>query len=320
MNEITRYHNQLNTVPMRNWSPEEQNFFFAIITQARDKKDDVLVFNKENLTEFADYTLQHKKRFKDTIDSLVLKLRNIWYEEEYGNTQEEMALFQRFKRTWNDDYSDLTLEVQVSSHFEYILNKLDANFTQFELKQFTKLRSSYAKEMFKKLKQWRTIGKRQYSTEEFREMLQIPKSYRATDIKKVVLKPITEELSEYFVGLKVNLIKSNRQGSPIIAYEFTWQPEKVGTWIDGKYNGKEPRDVTKSKKKIRKETLPDWAEDGYVAPKQQPVSLKEDFGFSLRLYNYPQTKEAQREIIDNFNKRHGEGTFEDLLASEVKEK
>ena len=44
MNEIARYSNQLNTVPMRKWTAEEQNFFFAIITQARDKGTALLKF------------------------------------------------------------------------------------------------------------------------------------------------------------------------------------------------------------------------------------------------------------------------------------
>lgn len=30
-NEVVKYHNDLNTVPMRNWTAEEMDFFFSIL-------------------------------------------------------------------------------------------------------------------------------------------------------------------------------------------------------------------------------------------------------------------------------------------------
>ena len=260
MNEITRYNNQLNTVPMRKWTPEEQNFFFAIITQARDKGTDTLTFTRGDLIEFANYTEKHSKRFRDTMVSLIGKLENMYYREETSHSYKSIALFQSFEAYWTEDHSDMTLEVQVSAKFDYILNKLEANFTQFELKQFTNIRSSYAKEMFKKLKQWRTVGKKRYSVEEFRGMLDVPKSYRATDVNNNVLAPIVEELSKYFIGLKVTPIKAKKQGAPVIAYEFTWTPEATGQYVEGKFDGKpvtKPGNSTPAKRKAsKKETVP----------------------------------------------------------------
>lgn len=282
MNEIARYNNQLNTVPMRKWTAEEQNFFFAIITEARDKGTALLKFEKADLVELANYTQEHNKRFYETIESLGDKLSTMRYKERTSNSFKIMTLFQRFEMHWSNDLSEMTAEVRVSEDFEYIINRLEADFTQFELRQFTNIRSSYAKEMFKKLKQWRTIGKKEYQVDEFRSMLQIPKSYRATDINQVVLKPIKKELSEYFVGLKVKPIKAKKRGTPVIAYEFTWQPEKTGPWVDGKYEKKKRKDVT-DKKRVRKETLPEWAKEGYVSPKETPLTPEEEAKFKERL-------------------------------------
>lgn len=284
MNEITRYNNQLNTIPMRKWTTEEQNFFFGIITAARDKGTDILHFSKDELIELANYTLNENKRFEDTITNLVDKMETMRYREVTSNSFKSMSLFQYFEAHWEDDLSDMTLDVQVSSKFDYVINKLEANFTQFELKQFTNIRSTYAKEMFKKLKQWRTIGKKEYAIDEFRAMLQIPKSYRATDINQVVLKPIKEELSEYFVGLKVKPVKVKKRGTPVIAYEFTWQPEKTGTWVYGKYenkNGETTRKIT-----VRNEELPDWAKPGYIPPKEEPMPSEKEAAFRERLERF----------------------------------
>lgn len=156
------------------------------------------------------------------MEGLARKIADMSYIERTNNSFKIMNLFQRFDVEWSDDFSDMYAEVRVSEDFEYLLNKLDAEFTHFELKQFTNIRSTYAKEMFKKLKQWRTIGLVEFSVDEFREMLQVPPSYRASDIEKVILTPIRNELSEYFKSLKIKSVKANTRGNPITAYRFTF--------------------------------------------------------------------------------------------------
>ena len=86
-------------------------------------------------------------------------------------------------------------------------------------------------------------------------MLQVPKSYRASDINTVILKPILEELSNYFQNLKVTPHKARSKGAPITAYCFTWTPEETGTWNTDKY--KEPTAKPKpTKSKVKKEAIP----------------------------------------------------------------
>ena len=251
MNKVTRYHNELNTVPMRKWTSEEQNFFFAVITQARGKGTELIRFDKQDLVMFANYDLEHIERFKKIMDGLEDKVLNLRYKEKTNVSSKTMLLFQSFYYNWEE----ACLEVKVTDYFDLIVNKIEAEFTQFELIQFTSIRSNYAKEMFKKLKQWRTVGKKQYSIDEFREMLQIPKSYRATDINKVVLKPIQEELSDYFQDFKITPIKGRTKGNPITAYCFTWNTEETGTWNTDKY--KEPTTKPKpTKSKVKKEAIP----------------------------------------------------------------
>ncbi|MDU1429076.1 MAG: RepB family plasmid replication initiator protein, partial [Enterococcus faecalis] len=43
-NEVVKYHNDLNTVVMRTWTSEEMNFFFAILTKAKEQGLKKLVF------------------------------------------------------------------------------------------------------------------------------------------------------------------------------------------------------------------------------------------------------------------------------------
>lgn len=233
---------------MRQWTPEEQNFFFAILTQVRDEGTELITFDKYQLQEFASYTQKHGGNFRTTIKSLADKAFSLQYIEETSNSYKRFLLFQNFEAHWTADLSDMTLEVQVASKFKYIVNQLNANFTQFELKQFTNIRSTYAKTMFRHIKQWRTKGviggfpDGEIPKEQLFIMLDVPKSVQSTgNFQNRVLKPIIAELSPLFEGLKVKAIKARKAGNPIIAYKFTWKQEKTETWSDGKYdkeNGK----------------------------------------------------------------------------------
>ena len=95
-------------------------------------------------------------------------------------------------------------------------------------------------------------------------MLQVPKSYRATDINTVILKPILEELSNYFQNLKVTPLKARSKGAPITAYCFTWTPEETGTWNTDKYK-EQPAKPKPTKSKVKKENLPEWANNNTPA-------------------------------------------------------
>lgn len=247
--EVVKYHNDLNTVPMRNWSSEEMNFFFAIIAKLRDQGAKEVSFDKYGLAEIANYSITHNKRFEDTIESLVKKISQIHYIEKTKNSLELMNLFSRFRVDWEDDLSDMTLEVKVTEEFKYVINKLQVEFTSYELAEFTRIRSTYAKTVYRLLKQWRTVGKVYFSTEEFKKLLDMPEYYTPSEIDKNVLKHVNKELPTYFKDLKTKKVKSNKRGNPVVGYEFTYKPEKTSQlWIDDKYSDKEkgtnPRQVT----------------------------------------------------------------------------
>ena len=273
-NEVVKHHNDLNTIIMRKWTAEEMNFFFAIITKARDKGTSDLFFDKYQLAELANYSIQHNKRFYDTMDSLANNITQLRYIEKTKNSIEYMPLFTRFKVDWNADLSDMKAQVSVSPLFEYILNKLSANFTQYELQEFTSIRSTYAKTAYRLLKQWRTVGRKEFKIDEFKLLLDMPSSYKSSEIDRAVITPILKQLSPYFEDLKVKKIKSKKRGNPVLAYEFTWKKEVAGTYDPDKFNKpkSEPKKANKSKSS-KKTNVPDYYNPGYkkkpLTPEQQ---------------------------------------------------
>lgn len=295
-NEVVKHHNDLNTVIMRKWTAEEMNFFFAIIAKARDKGTSDLVFNKNQLAELADYSIQHNKRLYDTMDSLANNISQLRYIEKTSNSIEYMPLFTRFRVDWKEDLSDMQAKVSVSPHFEYILNRLSANFTQYELKEFTTIRSTYAKTAYRLLKQWRTVGRKEFAIDEFKLLMDMPASYKACHIDRLVINPIKKQLSPYFVGLKVKKIKSNKRGNPVLGYEFTWQKEVTEAYDPNKYD--KPKTATKkpSKKANKKSNVPKWSNPDYENP-LDPKIIDELIEFH-KLNGTLDTPGAQKEIAD----------------------
>ena len=218
---------------MVRWIKEEMKFMFEVLSSAKEKGTDLIEFDKEQLTELAQYSIRNNMRLHDVLKNLVDNVTEMKYIEETTHSYEVMNLFQRFKVQWNEDYTEMHATIRVSSDFEYILNQLNANFTKFELDEFIKLRSTYAKQMYRLLKQWRTKGYREYSVKDLRYLLAIPDCYKASHIDERVMKPIKKELSKCFMNFKIKPIKKRTKGNPIIAYQFSWTPEKTNTWIEG---------------------------------------------------------------------------------------
>ena len=254
MNEIIKYHNDLNTVIMRKWTAEEMNFFFAIIAKARNQGVKELYFNTDEIKKLVNFTQKNEKRWKEAMKSTARKVTQLTYFEDDGKKFKVMPLFSLFEV----DYEEKTVKVEVSKHFEYILNRLEVQFTQYELEEFTNIRSTYAKTMYRLLKQWRTVGKKEYGVNELRVFLDVPESYSNGEVTRRVLEPIQKELSNYFLNFKYKVIKSNKRGNPVLGYEFTWKPETTGEWEEDKYK---KNDFYKPKNSIS--NVPDWVEKEY---------------------------------------------------------
>jgi len=231
-NEVVKYHNDLNTVSMRNWSAEEMNFFFTIISKVRDNGTEQLEFNTDELKDLAQFADNHRQRWVDTMTNTADKISQLTYIERTTERISIMTLFQRF-----DIYpEEQRMTVQVSPNFDYIVNRISVGFTTYELAEFTQIRSTYAKSVYRLLKQWRTIGRKEFKIEDLKRLLDMPDYYGPSEIDKNVLKPVRKELPVYFDNLKIKKVKANTRGTPVTGYIFTWKPEQTEPWLENKYD------------------------------------------------------------------------------------
>jgi len=223
-NEIVKYHHELNTIPLRKFSPVEMNFFFSIISRLRDKGDQTVRFSFDQLKSLSDYKATANARFIDDLKSTYEKILSLRFgrRSESGLSVEMFVMFTRFKI--NGDADEPYVDIQLFDDALPLLNGLD-EWVRYSLQQFNDLQSSYSKTMFRLLKQFRTTGYAYFSKEDFNELLGIPKSYRESDVNKKVLKPIKEELTPLFRGLIIKKKYGKGRGKPVIGYQFSFKAE-----------------------------------------------------------------------------------------------
>ena len=99
---------------------------------------------------------------------------------------------------------------------------------------------------------------------DFKNRLDIPKTYQMNDITKRVLKPIINELSSIFNNLNINKIKA-KKGRKIEWLEFIFDPEKRI------HNKRQPQmtNVGKQRQYINREKTPEWLNEGRLGQSQE---------------------------------------------------
>lgn len=221
-NNLVIYKNEFNTVPLRSFTSTEMDLLFSIMSQLRDKGLTEIEFNFNDLKHLSNYN-------KETaIDSFISDLEKAYdklirLDVKIGSS-EEWTKFVFFTK-YTISKANKRITIAVNSEFMPIINNLTGNFTRFELEEFTQLSSSYSKEVYRLLKQFRKTGYYRIEIDRFRYLLDIPESYQMGNIDQKVLRPIRKELPQYFKDLKIEKIRNKRDKRKVSALEFKFKPE-----------------------------------------------------------------------------------------------
>jgi len=247
MTKMVTYKNDLNTIPLKNFNPKEMDLFFAICSKVKDENTNIISFDFDELRELSDYKLTAIEPFIADLENVYTKLIELNFRVENDETITRFVLFTRYRI----DKINQTVSIKTNEEFQYILNGLTGNFTKFELIEFTSLVSKYSKLVYKLLKQFRQTGYFKIKVDEFRRILDIPKSYQMSDIDKRVFKSVEKELPQYFENLKVNKLHGKGKRKRNIDYiEITFKPQfdydekgvKIFRKDDGSYYEKNMND------------------------------------------------------------------------------
>lgn len=221
MSDIIKYNNDMNTVAFGKFKEKELDLFFSICFKVRDMGTKNIVLSFSELKELSNYSNRNLERFIKDLSSTYDKMLGL--NIKIMHSELSFTKFNLFNE-YTVNAETKTITIQVHEKFKYILNNLIGNYTKFDLIDFVSLKSSYSKNLFKLLKQWESVKSKEFSIEEFRNLLTIPKGFAIGKIDERVLKPIMEELPKHFYNLKIEKIKTGRK---VTSIKFTWESKKA---------------------------------------------------------------------------------------------
>ena len=291
MNEVVKYSNELHELKFNTLTEAQQNVFFTILQQFRNTDGYILELDFYKIFELANIAQGTNYR-RDILDKLS-KLQEFKFRYEIndeGDLQQDVIF-----PSLATDSKNRVLRIKVSKDFKdrYIDSPLKG-WTRYELAEFVGLSGTYAKTIYRYLKQFRQTGLWRIKYKDFIELLGIPNSYRATNIDQQILKPAIKELSSErnlfdqrrtpFKGLIIKKIKSGRN---IDSLEFYFEPQPISDIERDKKENRRNLDTIASDIK-RQDMLRELKR---AAPKTHPITGKEIdetqeyLGRYLRIYN-----------------------------------
>ena len=224
MNEIVKYHNNFNSVALKNFNGIEIDLLMAICSKLKNEDINEVELKFSDLRRMINSRNRGELRFIQNLEQMYKKLLNLSIRIETEDKITNFILFTKYEILKKQKI----IIIKINEEFKFLLNKLINNFTRFELNEFISLKSNYSKEIYRRLKQFKHTGIWKIKMNNFRELLNIPEKYRMSEIDKKVLKISMEELNKYFNNFKIIKIKKGRK---IEFLEFKFVPEK-------KYNEK----------------------------------------------------------------------------------
>ena len=219
MNEIVKYHNHFNSVALKNFNGVEIDLLMAICSKLKNEDINEVELKFSDLRKMINFKHRGELRFIQNLEQMYKKLLNLSIRIETEDRIINFILFTKYEIIKKQK----TILIKINEDFKFLLNKFISNFTRFELNEFISLKSSYSKEIYRRLKQFKHTGMWKVQIDNFRELLNIPEKYRISEIDKKVFKISIEELNKYFDNFEIIKIKKGRK---IEYIQFKFTPEK----------------------------------------------------------------------------------------------
>ena len=254
-NKIVKYDNDFNTVGLRGFTAEELDLLMTILHRVRNREIEEIKFSYYELKQLIKSEKKPTiEQFSKSIMNINKKLLALNFTLVENDEIIQFALFKEFRTSPKKQI----LTVSVSERFKFLLNDFDpGKWTRFELEEFVDLKSSYTKEFYRRMKQFRSTGFWKCGIEEFRNLLDIPEKYRITDIDAWVLKPIQKELGEKY-NLKIEKkygFSGGRGRSRVTGFEFKFSTEKKVDIVVDNEEEDNPIPLSKPRKQKKKEEI-----------------------------------------------------------------
>ncbi len=258
---------------------EEQRVLKTLISQIQPNDEDFKGYEIRVL-DLARLIGIPEEYYYTRIKLLITKLRrsSLWFKNENGDDVETGWLSSATYRKGQG-----IVELRFDPVLKPYLLQLKSFFTSYELGNILRLRSIYSVRIYELLKQYEKIGKREFSLDEIKRILQIENEYKQyKDFKKSVISPATIEICE-----KTDIsfsIEEKKRGRKVIGFIFYITSKKRQlteplTVIDPpKETAIQPYQKP-PKQDVPRSPLP--PQDQFTARKQKQIEILFDMGVAM---------------------------------------
>ena len=216
----------MNKLSFKNFTKNDMNLFMAVCAKVKQQNDNTVVLSFEFLRSISGYTATAVETFIKDLKKMSKDVMAVNCEIITGNKIDIFNLFIQFTIDRDNDL----LTVKVNPDFTWLLNEFTQGYTAFELQEFVKLQSKYAKTLYRILKQWRGTGQYVFNDiSDFRQRMDVPEAYSNMRLMTKIIGPAVKEISKLdksFIDFKCEPLYAKKRGKPLAGYKFTWKPEK----------------------------------------------------------------------------------------------
>ena len=211
-----KHHKDFHGIQLQDFNVKDRNLIFALCYKLMEQKEDVIRLDVKEVAKIGNYKpTKAKDNIYKSLAEVYNRIKNASICIKKENGIKHFVLFTVFE-TFEDTG---IIEIEVNKNYRYLLNQVTAPFTIQNLIEYTKLNSGYSQLTYSILRQWDKKKNVEMDIDVFREKIGVPKSYDTSNFNRQVLKPIMEELPQYFKNLKLEKIKTGRK---VTHLKFTW--------------------------------------------------------------------------------------------------
>ncbi|MGL4800653.1 MAG: replication initiation protein [Cetobacterium sp.] len=203
------------------FSAYELDVFLCLVYVSRSMLDHRKVSETENLKLELPASMV-KKFLTGAHNSRVKKaIENIFDTKVYLKDDKYTKVRHLFEGLdYSADYK--TIDFELKKEYIKLFYNLSGNFTQHKIKEFTSLKSRYAKRIYQIIMSYKNLYKWEFDAVEFRKILDIPDSYGWSDIDVKLMRKIKVELQNNTNISDISLIKE-KSGRNITKVTLKWK-------------------------------------------------------------------------------------------------
>lgn len=218
--EMVEYSKDVAT-SINEFSAYELDVFLCLVYVSRSMLDHRKVSETENLKLELPASMV-KKFLTGAHNSRVKKaIENIFDTKVYLKDDKYTKVRHLFEGLdYSSDYK--TIDFELKKEYIKLFYNLSGNFTQHKIKEFTSLKSRYAKRIYQIIMSYKNLYKWEFDAIEFRKILDIPDSYGWSDIDVKLMRKIKVELQNNTNISDISLIKE-KSGRNITKVTLKWK-------------------------------------------------------------------------------------------------